>query len=88
MSTTERWHYEKTPGKPSGSLSTGEKIENPRFFRKDEKALAKAQRRLSRCEKGTSEFHKYKRVVQHIHQRIANKRRCKPVEASLLLRGE
>ncbi len=57
------------------TLSTGEKVANPRFFRKEETALAKAQRRLSKCEKGTVEFRKYKRVVQHIHQRIANKRR-------------
>lgn len=45
------------------TLSTGEKIENPRFFRKDEKALAQAQR------KGK------KRAAQHIHQRIANRRK-------------
>ena len=44
------------------TFSTGEKIENPRFFRKDETALAKAQR------KG------HKRAAQHIHQRIANRR--------------
>ncbi|MFY9406179.1 MAG: transposase, partial [Candidatus Methanoculleus thermohydrogenotrophicum] len=30
------------------TLSNGEKIENPRFFRTDEKALAKAQRKLSK----------------------------------------
>jgi putative transposase len=33
------------------TLSNGEKIENPWFFRTDEKALAKAQRRLSKAEK-------------------------------------
>ena len=37
------------------TLSNGEKIENLRFFRTDEKALAKAQRRLSKAEKGTPE---------------------------------
>ncbi len=57
------------------TLSTGEKIENPRFFRHDEKALAKAQRRLSKAAKGTSEYRKHKRVVQYIHERIANRRR-------------
>lgn len=55
-------------------LSTGEQIDNPRFFRKDEKALAKAQRRLGKCTKGTSEYRRCKRVIQHIHQRIANRR--------------
>lgn len=57
------------------TLSTGSHIPNPRFFRKDQKALAKAQRRLSKCIKGTSEYRKRKRVIQHIHQRIANRRR-------------
>ena len=57
------------------TLSTGEQVPNPRFFRQDEKALAKAQRKLSRCEKGTPAWHKAKRVVQHIHQRIANRRK-------------
>ena len=57
------------------TLSTGEHIPNPRFFREDERALAKAQRCLSACEKGTPEYRKRKRVVQHIHKRIANRRR-------------
>jgi putative transposase len=56
------------------ALSTGEQIDNPRFFRKDEKALTKAQRKLSGCDKGTPEYRKRKRVVQHIHKRIANRR--------------
>lgn len=37
------------------TLSTGEQIDNPRFFRTDERALAKAQRPLSRETKGTPE---------------------------------
>ena len=57
------------------TFSTGEHISNPRFFRKNEKASAKAQRRLSRCKKDTSEYRKYKRVIQHIHQRIADCRK-------------
>lgn len=57
------------------TLSTGEHIPNPRFFRKDEKLLAKAQRRLSKCEKGTPDYGKRKRVVQHVHKRIANRRK-------------
>jgi len=36
-------------------LSNGEDIHNPRFFRRDEKELAKAQRKLSQAEKGTPE---------------------------------
>jgi putative transposase len=52
----------------------GEPIENPRFFRKDEKALAGAQRRLSRMEKGTPERAARRHVVARIHERIAWRR--------------
>ena len=57
------------------TLSNGEKVGNPRFFRKDEQALAKAQRRLSKAEKGTPERGKRRKAVAHIHQRIANRRK-------------
>ena len=56
------------------TLSTGEQIANPRFFRRDEKALAKAQCRLSKAAKATPEWKRCKRTVQYIHQRIANRR--------------
>jgi len=56
------------------TLSTGEKIENPRFFRTDEKTLAKVQRKLSKKELGTPERKKAKKIVAHVHERIANKR--------------
>lgn len=56
-------------------FSYGKGIDNPRFFRRDEKELAKAQRKLSKAEKGTPERAKCRKVVQHIHQRIANRRR-------------
>ena len=56
------------------TLSTGEVIENPRFFRKEEKALSKAQSRASKEEKGTRGYRKRKKVVAKIHKRIRNKR--------------
>jgi len=56
------------------TLSNGEKIDNPRFFRSEEKALAKAQRRLSKYETGTPERRKALKVVQRTHERIANRR--------------
>lgn len=56
------------------TLSTGDKISNPRFFRTDEKALVKAQRKLSKMEKGTTDRAKAKKVVCRIHERIANRR--------------
>jgi len=54
-------------------LSNGEKINNPRFFRTDEKALAKAQRRFSFVAKAT-DFNKRKKVVSRIHERIGFRR--------------
>jgi putative transposase len=56
------------------TLSTGESIDNPRFFRTEEKALAKAQRRLSKTEKGTAERTRLRKPVARIHERIAFRR--------------
>ncbi len=56
------------------TLSNGEKIENPRFFRSDEKALSKAQRRLSKTKKGTPERKKVRKNVARVHERIAHRR--------------
>ena len=57
------------------TLSTGEKVANPRFFRTSEKALAKAQRKLSKAEKGTPERAHRRKAVSHIHEHIANRRK-------------
>ncbi len=57
------------------TLSTGEQIANPRFFRKAERALAKAQRKLSKTEQGTPERRKRRKVVAQIYERIANRRK-------------
>jgi putative transposase len=57
------------------TLSTGETIDNPRFFRGDEKDLARAQRRLSEQPKGTPERAKRRKVVARIHERITNRRK-------------
>ena len=46
---------------------------NPRFFRQEEKTLAKAQRRLSKVPKGSPEYVKQCKVVARVHERIANK---------------
>jgi len=55
-------------------LSNGEKVENPKFFKQEEKNLAKAQRKFSAIEKGMPERRKYGKVVCRIHERISNKR--------------
>lgn len=55
-------------------LSDGQNIPNPRFFQKGEKALAKAQRKLSKLEKGTNERRKQGKAVAKIHTRIRHRR--------------
>jgi len=57
-----------------GALSNGEFINNPRFFRKEEKALKKAQRKLTGQKKGSKARRKAKKVVARIHERISNRR--------------
>ena len=56
------------------AMSNGKFIENPRFFRKDEKALAKAGRRQARTEKRGRERRKANKVLSRIHERIRNRR--------------
>lgn len=57
------------------TLSTGEKISNPRHERADRKRLAKAQRELSRKAKGSANRVKAKVKVARAHARIADRRR-------------
>jgi putative transposase len=60
--------------KTFAALSTGAAVANPRFFRAEEKALAKAQRRLSKEEKGTPERIRRRKIVARVHERIAWRR--------------
>ncbi|MDX3229073.1 RNA-guided endonuclease TnpB family protein [Streptomyces sp. ME19-01-6] len=58
------------------TLSTGEKITNPRHERRDRARLAKAQRNLSRKARGDGANRaKARRKVARIHARIADRRR-------------
>ncbi|HEX3640952.1 MAG TPA: RNA-guided endonuclease TnpB family protein [Ktedonobacteraceae bacterium] len=56
-------------------LSTGEAVGNPRYYAKDEKRLAKAQRRHAKKKKGSQNREKARRKVAHVHARIADRRR-------------
>ncbi|HVB72418.1 MAG TPA: transposase [Ktedonobacteraceae bacterium] len=60
--------------KTFATLSDETEIENPRFFRKEEKALAKVQRALSRAAKGAPERHHKRKIVARVHERIAWRR--------------
>ena len=57
------------------ALSTGEIVGNPKFFHKDEKKLAKAQRRHAKKKKGSKNRDKARLNVARIHARIADRRR-------------
>jgi putative transposase len=56
-------------------LSTGETVGNPKFFHKDEKKLAKAQRRHAKKKKGSKNRAKACKKIASIHARIADRRR-------------
>jgi putative transposase len=57
------------------ALSTGEAVDNPRYFAKDEKRLAKAQRRHAKKKKGSRNRDKARLKVANIHARIQDRRR-------------
>ncbi|QYB00898.1 transposase [Rhodococcus sp. USK10] len=57
------------------TLSTGEKITNPRHEGRDRERLAKAQRTLARKQKGSRNRAKARLKVAKIHGRIADRRR-------------
>jgi len=57
------------------TLSNGQEIPNPRFFKHGEKALAKAQRKLALQKKGTQKRGKQGKIVAKIHERISNQRK-------------
>ena len=56
------------------SLSDGTFVANPRFFRRDEKALTKAGRRQAKTKRGSILRRKANKVLSRIHERIRNRR--------------
>jgi putative transposase len=60
--------------KDSATLSTGEKIENPKYLKASLKRLVREQRKLSRRKKGSSNRAKQKLVVAKLHEKVANQR--------------
>ena len=55
-------------------LSTGEKIEHPKYLRKAERRLKKLQRRLSRKKKGSANRDKARLLVARQHEHVARQR--------------
>ena len=60
--------------KTFAALSDGTFIENPRFYRTDEKALAKASRKQAKTKKRSRKRRKANKVLARIHERIRNRR--------------
>lgn len=56
------------------AMSDGTSIKRRRFFKEEEKALAKAQQKLSKAKKGTTERAGQRRVVARVYERMTNKR--------------
>ncbi|MCH9055822.1 transposase [Synechococcus sp. PCC 6716] len=57
------------------TLSTGEKIANPKHFDRRYKRLRMAQKSLSRKQKGSRNYEKARRKVAKTHQQISNARK-------------
>ena len=57
-----------------GVFSDGTRAEYPMYYKKTEKKLAREQRKLSRCQKGSRNYIKQKRRVARMHEKIRNQR--------------
>lgn len=55
--------------------SDGIVIDNPKYFRKSQDKLAKEQRKLSNCTKGSNNYIKQKLKVALVHEKIKNQRK-------------
>ena len=56
-------------------MSDGTRAEHPKYFRQAEEKLAREQRKLSHCEKGSRNYAKQKRKVAVIHEKVRNQRK-------------
>lgn len=58
-----------------GVFSDGTRAAYPMYYRGSEEKLAREQRRLSHCKKGSRNYHKQKRRVGKVHEKIRNQRK-------------
>lgn len=56
-------------------MSDGKRADYPKFYRQEEEKLAREQRKLSHCEKGSRNYVKQKKRVAKVHEKIRNQRR-------------
>jgi putative transposase len=57
------------------TLSTGEKVGNPRWFENEYERLRREQQKLSRKEKGSNNWERQRQRVAKVHQRIQDRRK-------------
>jgi putative transposase len=57
------------------TLSTGEKVGNPRWFENERERLRREQQELSRKEKGSNNWERQRKRVAKVHQRIQDRRK-------------
>ena len=56
-------------------FSDGSRAEYPMYYRKAQERLAREQRKLSHCKKGSRNYGKQKRVLARCHEKVRNQRR-------------
>jgi len=57
------------------TLSTGEKVGNPRWFESEQERLRREQQKLSRKDKGSNNWERQRKRVAKVHQRIQDRRK-------------
>lgn len=57
------------------TLSDGTKVTCPEYFRKSQREVARLNRKLSRCEKGSGHYNATKSSLARLHEHIADSRR-------------
>lgn len=55
--------------------SDGESANYPRFYRQAQEQLAKEQRKLSKCQKGSNNRNKQRKRVAKLHEKVSNQRK-------------
>ena len=56
-------------------MSDGTRADYPKYYRQAEEKLAREQRRLSHCEKGSRNYYKQKKRVALVHEKVRNQRK-------------
>ena len=55
-------------------FSDGTKVDYPMYYRNAEKKLAREQRKLSKCQKGSQNYQKQKKRLAKVHEKVRNQR--------------